>query len=82
MADRWVDYANKHLKGRRIVHCRYLYAEEAEHLGWGEAAVVLQMDDGSIIYPSCDDEGNGAGAMFGQSPLGEDLTFPVNHIGD
>ena len=25
---------------------------------------VMQLDDGNLVYPSQDDEGNGAGALF------------------
>lgn len=73
----WVSYANKHLKGRKIVNCRYLSEREVEDMGWGCRCVVIELDDGSMIFPSRDDEGNGAGALFGQSPKGESLTFPV-----
>ena len=74
---RWTDYAKKHLVGRKIVRARYLDNEEAEHLGWYHRSVLLELDDGSIVFMSKDDEGNDAGALFGVSGTGEELTFPV-----
>jgi hypothetical protein len=35
-----------------------------ENLGWDKSGIVLMLDDGTYIYPSRDDEGNGAGALF------------------
>lgn len=60
----WTDKVAAALVGKKIVSVRYLSKEECGELGWYSAAVVLQLDDGTIIYPSKDDEGNGAGALF------------------
>ena len=60
----WTKVASDMLLGRKIVKVRYLLAEEAEEMGWDHRPVVLQLDDGNIIYPSMDDEGNNGGAMF------------------
>lgn len=73
----WVDYAKKNLEGKKIVSVRYLTDEETKNMGWDEKALVIQFDDGSIIFPSADDEGNGAGALFGQDKDGKSITFPV-----
>jgi len=60
----WTAVASKLLVGRKITKARYMTDKECEAFGWDRKAVVLQLDDGNIIYPSQDDEGNGAGAMF------------------
>jgi hypothetical protein len=73
----WEDYAEKHLLGKKITGLRYLNEEEQEGLGFYHTTLVIQFDDGTLIFPSRDDEGNDAGALFGQSPEGEDLTFPT-----
>lgn len=75
--NRWVKYAEEHLKGKTVVAVRYLSVEEQESLGWSHRPLVIQFDDGSIIFPSRDDEGNDAGSLFGQGPDGGELTFPV-----
>jgi len=74
--ERWTKYANEHLAGRTIVKARYMTSEELELIGWYRRCIVLELDNGTLIYPSRDDEGNGAGALFGAAQ-GEDLTFPV-----
>ena len=73
---RWTDYAKKHLLNRKITAVRYLTKDEAEGLGWYQRSLLLQLDNGTIIFMSKDDEGNDGGALFGQSEDGE-LTFPV-----
>lgn len=61
---RWEGIARKLLLGKKIVAVRYLSKEEAEDLGWTHRCVVLQLDDGNLIFPSSDDEGNNAGSLF------------------
>ena len=73
----WTGLAKKNLVGRKIVSVRYLSDEELETLDWYDKAIVIQLDDGSIIFPSRDDEGNGAGALFGQNEAGESIDLPV-----
>jgi hypothetical protein len=71
----WIDEAKKQLLNRKIVDVRYLTTEEMEGLGWYERSVVMILDDGNMIYPSQDDEGNGAGALFTCDP--NQPTLPV-----
>ena len=71
----WIDEAKKQLLNRKIVDVRYLTIEEMENLGWYERSVVMVLDDGNMIYPSQDDEGNGAGALFTCDP--NQPTLPV-----
>jgi hypothetical protein len=63
-AKRWSD-SFQILVGRKITNIRYLTKEESNELDWhGERAIVFTLDDGTILFPSRDDEGNGAGALF------------------
>ena len=62
--DEWIKKATVILKGRKIVDVRYLGDDELKLLDWNQRAIVLQLDDGTLIFPSRDDEGNGAGALF------------------
>ena len=54
------------LIGRKIVGTRQMTPEEIKFEGWDRGTTLLLLDDGSIIYPSQDDEGNGCGALFGR----------------
>lgn len=64
MEDFWTGVAKEQLLGKKVVMVRYMSKEEAKGLGWYHRPVVIQLDDGNVIYPSHDDEGNDAGAMF------------------
>jgi hypothetical protein len=60
----WTGQAAAALEGRTIVRVRYLREEELQSLYWRSTTVVLELDDGTLIFPSRDDEGNDAGALF------------------
>lgn len=57
------------LVGRRITEVRPMTAAEVEAEGWYETIhgvpTALVLDDGTVLYPSQDPEGNGGGALFG-----------------
>lgn len=59
------------IKGRTIVEVRHMTQEEVETEGWERPALALVLDDGTVIYPSQDDEGNGPGTLFGTTPTGQ-----------
>lgn len=61
---RWANDAAKLLVGRKIVAVRYMTEAEVEELGWYGSAVVVILDNGLALFPSSDDEGNDAGALF------------------
>jgi hypothetical protein len=54
----------KKLVGKTIANVRYLTEKEMEANGWYSKAPVIIFTDGTYLYPSCDDEGNDAGALF------------------
>lgn len=72
---RWTKTANDMVAGKKIVAARYMTDNEMQTLGWDTRAVVLQLDDGNLLFPSQDDEGNGAGALFTNSD--KDPVLPV-----
>lgn len=74
---RWIGYGREHLQGRMIVAVDYLSDAEARELDWFECPVVLTLDNGTQVMPWRDDEGNGAGALGGQTAAGEALLVPV-----
>ena len=55
------------LTGRRIVEVRTMSKRELEAEGWppDETVPVLVLDNGTLLFPSRDEEGNGPGALFG-----------------
>lgn len=60
---------NDPLVGRTVIEVRPMNMAEIEREGWehhrGQIPTALVFDDGSVIYPSRDEEGNGPGALFG-----------------
>lgn len=67
----------KLLKGKIITEVRPMTITEREEEGWERGTFVLVLNDGTVIYPSQDDEGNDSGALFGKMPKGE--TFYVGY---
>ena len=64
--------------GKKIVCIRPMTKKERDAEGWdndGSATSVIELDNGTLIYPSSDDEGNGAGTLFGKDKDGK--TFYV-----
>lgn len=74
---RWTAYAKKALVGRKIVAVRYLGDEEMEDMGWDSNPIVLQLDNGTLVFPSADDEGNDGGALFFCSEEDPNGVIPV-----
>ena len=62
--ERWNGLAESLIKGKKIVDVRYMTEKERDMLGWRSRCVVITLEDGTALYPSRDDEGNDAGALF------------------
>ena len=75
--DYWNKKAESVLLNKKIVAVRYLTEQEQEILGWYSRCVVIELEDGTIVYPSKDDEGNDAGALYFQSDKDNDYILPV-----
>lgn len=60
----WNTHASKLLVGRTIKAVSYMLPAEVESHGWEGRALMIELDNGLVIYPSQDDEGNGPGALF------------------
>lgn len=73
------------MKGRKIVDVRRMTQAEMDREGWQDyhrKPTVLVLDDGTVLYPSQDEEGNGPGALFGHSPKdGAFYVFPPEKKG-
>lgn len=64
--------------GQRIVGVRLLTKTEIYVEGWdgNEDAPALILENGTLLYPSRDEEGNGAGALFGNDNGNRFRIFP------
>ena len=54
--------------GHKIRAIRNCKESEQDEEGWDENFTVIELSNGTTLYASRDSEGNGAGAMFGQTP--------------
>ena len=62
---KWEKLVSKHLVGRKIVQLKWLSAKESERLmGWSQQPCEIYLDNGTILTPSSDDEGNESGAIL------------------
>lgn len=41
-------------------------------MNWTKSVLVMELDDGTVLFPSRDDEGNEGGALFSQNAEGEE----------
>lgn len=57
--------------GARVVKVRKMTQKELDSEGWDyedgdfHPATAIELDDGTVIYASCDEEGNSNGCLFG-----------------
>lgn len=60
------------LEGRTIINVREMTSDEMEDFCWeptiSEVPIVLLLNDGTLVVPQCDDEGNGPGTLLIQEP--------------
>lgn len=68
---------NVEIEGRKIVKVREMTDAELEAEGWSRKTSVLVLDNGAKIYASQDEEGNGAGCLFGKNKEGESFYVGV-----
>ena len=53
------------LIGRKITYIRWMTTREPELLGYiGASPVIIKLDDGTLLIPQMDDEGNDGGAVL------------------
>ena len=52
------------LIGSKIIKVDYMSNEDADELGWDDRPIQIHLDNGAILSPQCDDEGNNGGALF------------------
>jgi len=65
MNNKWIKQINDLLVGKTIKKIEWLNADESYKLfGWRHQPCEIYLDDGTILTPSTDDEGNNAGAIF------------------
>jgi hypothetical protein len=67
-------HRNDDITGHKVTHVRPMTKKELAEEGWDDhrgVPVVLVFSNGTKLYASQDDEGNGPGALFGVDPSGD-----------
>jgi hypothetical protein len=77
MTKHWTNVATKLLRGRTIVQVRYVTDEEIQDTYFAKRGLQIVLDNGTILYPMQDDEGNDFGAVHYQLKDGTDLILPT-----
>ena len=75
----WTDRF-KFLVGSKIIKVDYMTDEECEKLGWYKRPIQIHLDNGAVLLPQADDEGNDGGALF--TGLQKESLAPVLRVGD
>ena len=61
---RWTQRVSDLLLNKTIVEVAFMSDKEMRDHGWDSRAVMFRLNTGEWVYPSQDDEGNGAGSLF------------------
>ena len=59
----WEKKARKLFEGKKIVSVRYMTEQEAEENDIDARPLCFKLDDGTIVIPLSDDEGNNGGSF-------------------
>jgi len=81
LTKKWTEFAKKRLVGKEIVAVEYLTDKEIQDIGWYKRPVAFKLNDGSWVYPQCDDEGNDGGVLYYHNE-DDSQVFPVLSKGD
>ena len=65
--DKHLKKFNEYLKGKTIKEVTWLGDKDMENMMWYKRPVIIHFDDGTILIPQSDDEGNDGGSMYYQS---------------
>jgi hypothetical protein len=62
LRQQWKNRLSPEILGQRIVRLRYMTKKEAEGFGWYSCPLMMQLENGTWLIPSKDDEMNDGGA--------------------
>lgn len=63
------------MKGKMVKTVRFLDDAELEREGWERKTLAVEFTDGTLLFASCDDEGNDSGALFARKPDGTPIVL-------
>ena len=70
------------MKGKVVKEVRYLDEVETRREGWLRRPIAVEFTDGTVLFASCDDEGNDPGSLFARKPDGSPIFLEAKcHLG-
>ena len=84
LRQQWKNRLSPEILGQRIVRVRYMTKVEAKQWGWYSCPLVMQLENGTWLIPSKDDENNDGGAisLLNNDRKLEETLAPVITIAD
>jgi hypothetical protein len=73
----WDRLAQTLLVGRTIKAVSYMSPKESKSAGFMRRPVAIELDNGTIVFPQADDEGNDGGALVCVHSDGSETVLPV-----
>ena len=64
MEENKTELISKHLIGKKIVKVEYLPEEYMEDFMWKKRPITIHLEDGTIITPQSDNQGNDGGTIL------------------
>lgn len=52
-----------HILNKKIVMIRYMTDSEMHIFKWSKKSIIFQLEDGTLLFPSIDEEGTNAGSI-------------------
>ena len=76
----WEGHANVFV-GKTVKSVYYLSSEQAKKFGWSHRPLVIEFNDGMIIYSvvNINEDSENGGVLESQDVAGESLTYPTIH---
>jgi hypothetical protein len=74
---KWTKKAQEILKGRTIKALGYISEKDADDSMYSKRGLMILLDNGTMIYPMSDDEGNDFGAIHYVTKEGANDVLPV-----
>jgi hypothetical protein len=74
---KWTKQARTILEGRTIKAVHYIGEKEADDNLFSKRGLMIMLDNGTMIYPMSDDEGNDFGAIHYVTKEGANDVLPV-----
>jgi hypothetical protein len=74
---KWTKQAQTILKGKTIKAVGYISEKDADDNMYSKRGLMILLDNGTMIYPMSDDEGNDFGAIHYVTKEGANDVLPV-----